>query len=210
MLSGLCTVSPEFTNLSRHLSAERAGSGECLGFLEERHNLMNALDITIAVIVGYCLVRGLFRGVIKEVTSIVGVFIAFYGAYTYYPVVGGWFSTLISNPAYRAITAFLLVFVTILLVVGVVGVVLRHIFKLASLGWADRVIGGVFAVVKGLLIVSVLLIALTAFLPKNAPVLRHSQLTPHIIATSETLVAAVPEDMKTSFRNKIKVLKESW
>jgi len=171
---------------------------------------MNALDITIAVIVGYCLVRGLFRGVIKEVTSIVGVFIAFYGAYTYYPVVGGWFSTLISNPAYRAITAFLLVFVTILLVIGVVGVVLRHIFKLASLGWADRVIGGVFAVVKGLLIVSVLLIALTAFLPKNAPVLRHSQLTPHIIAASETLVAAVPEDMKTSFRNKIKVLKESW
>lgn len=171
---------------------------------------MNALDITICLIVGYCLVRGLFRGIIKEITSIVGVLIAFYGAYSYYPLVSGWFSSLISNPAYLAIVGFILIFVVILLIVGVVGVILKHIFKAVSLGWADRVLGATFAVVKAVLIVSVLLIALTAFLPKNSPLLRHSRLTPHVIATAEALVAAVPAELKTKFRDKIKVLKESW
>ena len=171
---------------------------------------MNALDITICVIGGYCLVRGLFRGVIKEITSIVGVFIAFYGAYSYYPTVSNWFSRLVTDPAYLAIMSFISLFVVILLIVGIVGVILKHIFKLASLGWADRVLGGTFAFIKAILIISVLLIALTAFLPENSPVLRHSRLTPHVIAASETLVTAVPADMKAKFRNKIKVLKESW
>jgi membrane protein required for colicin V production len=171
---------------------------------------MNALDITICVIGAYCLVRGLFRGIIKEVTSIVGVFIAFYGAYSYYPIVSGWFSTVVSNTAYLAVISFVVVFSVILLFVGAVGVILKNVFKAAALGWADRILGGTFAVVKAILIVSVLLIAFTALLPKNAPLLQHSRLTPHVIATAETFVAAVPTDMKTQFRDKIKALKESW
>jgi membrane protein required for colicin V production len=64
--------------------------------------------------------------------------------------------------------------------------------------------------VKAILIVSVLLIALTAFLPKNAPVMTHSRIAPHVSATSEKLVAAVPLEMREEFRDKIKALKESW
>ncbi|MBW1983457.1 MAG: CvpA family protein, partial [Deltaproteobacteria bacterium] len=45
---------------------------------------MNTFDIIIAAIFGYCLVRGLFRGLIKELASIIGVLSGFYAAYTYY------------------------------------------------------------------------------------------------------------------------------
>jgi len=41
---------------------------------------MNALDVVIAVIVGFCLIRGIFRGLIKELSSIIGVFAGFYFA----------------------------------------------------------------------------------------------------------------------------------
>ena len=41
---------------------------------------MNILDILIAVIVGFCLVRGIFRGIIKELTSIVGVVAGFFAS----------------------------------------------------------------------------------------------------------------------------------
>ncbi|MGD9324868.1 MAG: CvpA family protein, partial [Desulfobacterales bacterium] len=34
---------------------------------------MNPFDIIIIVILGYSLVRGIFRGLVKEVSSIVGV-----------------------------------------------------------------------------------------------------------------------------------------
>ena len=39
---------------------------------------MNILDILIVVIVGFCLVRGIFRGIVKEITSIIGVFVGFF------------------------------------------------------------------------------------------------------------------------------------
>ncbi len=171
---------------------------------------MNALDIVICMIGGYCLIRGLFRGIIKEITSIVGVFIGFYVAYLYYPLVASWLSSLIANKSYLNIISFFLIFIIILLAVGFVGVILKHLFKTAALGWADRILGGTFAMVKAVLIISVLLIALTAFLPENSPLMKHSRLAPHISSASEKLVAGISEKMKQRFHDNIKALKESW
>lgn len=171
---------------------------------------MNALDITICIIAGFCLVRGLFRGIVKEVTSIAGVLVGFYGAYTYYPLLAGWLSQFIANRAYRCIISFFLAFIAIFLIIGFLGVILKHVFKATALGWADRILGATFAMVKALLIVSVMLVALTAFLPNNSPVMRHSRLAPYVSAASEKMVAAVPLDMKEKFRHNIKALKESW
>jgi len=171
---------------------------------------MNALDIAICIIAGFCLVRGLFRGIIKEVTSIVGVLIGFYGAYTYYPLIAKWLSQLITNRSYLYIISFFLAFTVIFLAIGFVGMVLKHVFKATALGWVDRVLGGAFAFVKAILIVSVLLIALTAFLPKNAPVMTNSRIAPHVSAASEKMVAAVPLEMKERFYDNIEALKESW
>lgn len=171
---------------------------------------MNALDIITALIVGFCLIRGIFRGIIKELTSILGVFIGFYAAYFYYPLIARWFSDLIANRSYAHVISFFLIFVTVLLAVGFVGMILRHLLKAAALGWADRVLGGTFAVVKAVLIVSVLLIVLTTFLPENAPVIKNSLLAPRVSAISEKLVAVVPGEMKDRFRNNIKALRMSW
>jgi membrane protein required for colicin V production len=178
--------------------------------LGEKALFMNALDIGICIIAGFCLVRGLFRGIIKEVTAIVGVLVGFYGAYTYYPLIAKWLSQLIANKSYLNIISFFIVFTVVFFTIGFLGVVLKHIFRSAAFGWADRILGGAFAMVKAILIVSVLLIALTAFLPKNAPVMTHSRIAPHVSATSEKLVAAVPLEMREEFRDKIKALKESW
>lgn len=171
---------------------------------------MNVLDIAICIIAGFCLVRGLFRGIVKEVTSIAGVLVGFYGAYTTYPQLAAWLRGFVSSPSYRYIIAFFVAFVSIYLVVGFVGVVLKHLFKAAALGWADRVLGGTFAMVKAVLIVSVLLVGLTAFLPKNASVITHSRIAPLVSGASEKLVAAVPPELKQKFNNNIKALRESW
>jgi len=171
---------------------------------------VNALDIITALIVGFCLIRGVFRGIIKELTSILGVFIGFYAAYIYYPILARWLSDLIANRSYSHIISFFLIFVTVLLAVGFVGMILRHLLKAAALGWADRFLGGTFAMVKAVLIVSVLLIALTTFLPENAPVIKNSLLAPRVSAISEKLVAVVPGEMKERFRNNIRALRISW
>jgi membrane protein required for colicin V production len=171
---------------------------------------MNALDMMIIVILAFCLIRGIFRGLIKELSSIIGVFAGFYAAYTYYDMIARLLTRWISNTAYLNILSFLIAFCLIFLLVGIIGVVIKYLLNIAFLGWLDRICGAGFGIVKGLLIVSVILIPLTTFLPKNAAVMKQSLLAPHVTMASEALVKIVPKDMKRQFEAKIKELKKSW
>ena len=171
---------------------------------------MNALDILICVIVGFCLIRGIFRGSIKELTSIVGVFVGFYVAYTYYHLPAKWLSQFVANESYLKIVGFFLTFTIFFLAIGLIGVLLKHLLKGASLGWTDRALGSILGLVKALLIVSVLLIPITTYLPKNSPVIKDSVLAPYVSMASDKIVAVVPKDMKQRFWNNVKALRTSW
>jgi membrane protein required for colicin V production len=89
-------------------------------------------------------------------------------------------------------------------------VIINYVLKLALLGWMDRFSGALFGALKGLLIVSVLLIALTAFLPKGSPFIKNSLLSPHITLISEKMAKVVSKDMKHAFMAKIVELKKIW
>ncbi|MFO7965632.1 MAG: CvpA family protein [Desulfobacterales bacterium] len=171
---------------------------------------MNPLDIIILVIVGFCLIRGIFRGLVKELASITGVIAGLYGAYTYYSHVGSLFSKWISNPAYRHILGFLLIFFFVLILVAAIGVLIKYVLKIAHLGWFDRIFGSGFGFIKGILIVSVIVFMLTTFLPKGTVIIRESQLARHAMVISEKFVLIVPDDMKKEFRSKFDALKKSW
>ncbi len=171
---------------------------------------MNILDILIGIIVGFCLVRGIFRGIVKEIASIVGVFVGFFAAYTFYPDVGGWLSGFFNDKSHLNIFSFLIIFTFMFLAVGFVGVILKNLLKGVALGWADRILGCTFGFVKAVLIVSVLLVSLTAFLPQKSPVIKDSFLAPHLSTLSEKMVGVVPEEMKKKFGDNIKALKDTW
>ena len=171
---------------------------------------MNPFDILVVVIVAFTLIRGVFRGLVKELSSIIGVLAGFYAAYTYYPdlatVLGRW----ISNVGYLNILSFLIIFSTILIIVSVMGVIIKYLLNIAFLGWMDRICGAGFGLIKGVLIVSILLISFTAFLPKGTPVIRDSLFAPHVARISENLAKVVSKTMKQQFNDKLSDLKRSW
>ena len=171
---------------------------------------MNPLDMIIIVIFGFCLIRGLFRGLIKELSSIVGVFAGFYAAYTYYSEVAGLLSRWIADKNYLNLLSFLIIFVVIFLIISILGIIIKYLMNIAYLGWIDRICGGGFGSIKAILISSVLLFALTTFLPKGTPVVRDSLLSPHVTFISERLAKIVSKDMKQQYRLKIKELKKTW
>ena len=171
---------------------------------------MNPFDIFIIIVVGYSLIRGLFRGLVKEVSSIIGVLGGFYAAYSYYPTVAKLLSGLIINPSYLNILSFLVIFCSILIVISILGVVIKYLMNVAFLGWVDRACGLGFGLIKGLLIVTVLFIILTTFLPKGAPLIKESVLAPHVIWISEKMVNVVSEEMKKDFFGKLDEFKKAW
>ena len=171
---------------------------------------MNPFDILIIVIIGYSLVRGIFRGLVNEVSSIIGVFGGFYAAYTYYKILAKLFSGLISDVAYLNILSFLIIFCGVLIVVSALGVIIKYLLNIAFLGWVDRIGGLIFGISKGFLIVSVLFISLTAFLPKGTAFIKNSVLAPHITWVSEKMVKVVSQEMKIDFMTKLGELKKAW
>lgn len=171
---------------------------------------MNPFDILIIVILGYSLIRGLFRGLVKEVSSVIGVFGGFYAAYTYYKLVADLLSGLIHDVSYLNILSFLVIFCSVLIVVSVLGVIIKYLLNIAFLGWVDRIGGVIFGVAKGILIVSVIFISLTAFLPKGSAFIKNSVLAPHVSWLSEKMAKVVSQEMKQDFMDKLGELKEAW
>ena len=171
---------------------------------------MNPFDILILVILGYSLVRGLFRGLVKEVSSLIGVLGGFYAAYTYYKVLAGLLAGLIHDTSYLNILSFLIIFCGVLIIVGVLGVIIKYLLNIAFLGWVDRIGGVVFGVLKGILIVSILFITLTAFLPKGTAFIKNSELAPHVSRISEKLAEVISKEMKLDFEAKLGELKKTW
>lgn len=171
---------------------------------------MNLFDMVCIIILGYCLVRGIFRGLIKELSSIVGVFGGFYAAYTYYMKVGKLFSSWISNTSYLNILSFLIIFCGVFIIISIIGVIIKYLLNIAFLGWVDHIFGAGFGAIKGILIVSMLLMILTAFLPKNTPLIKNSLLSPIIASVSGKMSKVVSKDMKREFVAKIEEYKKAW
>ena len=171
---------------------------------------MNPFDVFIILIMGYSIVRGLFRGLVKEVSSIIGVLGGFYAAYSYYPMVAKLLSGVIDDQSYLNILSFLIIFCGLLLIISILGVVIKYLLNVAFLGWVDRICGLGFGLIKGVLIVTVIFIILTTFLSKGAPIIKKSILAPHVIWISEKMVGLVSDDMKKDFFTKLDEFKKAW
>ncbi len=167
---------------------------------------MNTFDIVVIVIISFCLIRGLFKGVIGEMSGIIGVIAGFYGAYTYYPLITVYAEKWIENSGIRNLIAFFFLFCAILVMIGLISVLIRKFLKLVFLGWVDRTFGLVFGAAKGLLIVSVLFIMITTFLPKSSNVLAGSKFSPYIAKVSKAMTVFVSQNSKKDFLKQLEGL----
>ena len=171
---------------------------------------MNPFDILMITIMAYGVIRGIFRGLVREMASIVGVMGGFYAAYTYYPHMAKSVSPWIANPAYRNIISYLALFSVVVLIVGILAVVIKYLLNIAYLGWVDRVSGALFGGIKGVLVICVLFIVLTAFLSKGSPFIKNSAFSPYAATVSEVMAKVLSKDMKANFTMKIKDFRKSW
>lgn len=168
---------------------------------------MNLFDIITIAIIAFCLIRGAFKGLIGELSGIIGVVAAFYGAYTYYPLITGYAVKWIESAAIRNLLAFFLLFCAILVVIGLLSLIIRKILKLVFLGWVDRSFGLVFGAAKGALIMAVLFIMITNFLPNNSKILKSSVSAPYIAKVAENMTVFVSKNSRKDFMKKLEELK---
>jgi membrane protein required for colicin V production len=171
---------------------------------------MNGLDIAFIVILGYTLIRGLFRGLVKEFASIFGLILGFIAANAYYGQIMKVVQKVLANPQYAAILSYILIFLAVLGGIIFIGAGLRKLMEAVMLGWLDRLGGGALGAIKGGLVCSLLLFFLTMFMAPASPFLAESRLSPFVNQFAGRLVRLVPQEMKDTFGDKSQSLKKAW
>ena len=114
---------------------------------------MTWLDYAVAGVFAASLLVGAWRGLVREVLSILGWVIAFLAANLLAGPLGPFMPQVIPSPELRIAAAYLAVFVVALMVTALVGLLLSKIVKAAGLGGVDRMLGAIFGAARGLLIV---------------------------------------------------------
>jgi membrane protein required for colicin V production len=135
---------------------------------------MTWLDYAALVILLASVVWGIWRGLVREVISIASWVLAFLGANLFAGPLGDALPKALPTPEIRVAVAFVVVFIAILAVCALVSRMLSRLVHVAGLGELDRTLGGVFGVVRALLILlAFALVAGLTALPRQ-PVWRNS------------------------------------
>lgn len=129
---------------------------------------MTAFDLIVIGIVGLSTIIAFLRGFVRVVMSLVALVAAILAAIHLSPSVANMLPVLSDNPVTRYLAAFALIFIVVVLVGGLLGWLLSRAIRAIGLGFVDRLLGAIFGVARGVLIVviGVLLAGLTT-LPRQ-------------------------------------------
>jgi membrane protein required for colicin V production len=120
---------------------------------------MNTFDIIITAFLVFGFIRGLFKGLFVEVASLVALIAGIYGAIHFSNFIKDLLITRVSwEEKYITLVAFAITFIAIVLVITLIGKLFTKMADFASLGLLNKLLGGVFGVLKTGLIFSVILL----------------------------------------------------
>lgn len=123
---------------------------------------MNGIDIAILVILCGFLLKGLLRGLLKEVCSLAGLFVGSLLAFRYHGPLADALLKSVDLPAQIAVAiSFTVLFLTTMVFFLALGFLLSRFVKLLFLGGFNRLVGGVFGLSQGVLLLAVVLFALS-------------------------------------------------
>jgi len=135
---------------------------------------MNYIDIIILAVLAWALFRGFKNGLFIEIASIAALILGIWGAIRF-----SWFTEnkLVEyfdmQGQYLGLTAFIITFIVIVILIHFLARALDKLLKAVALGFAVRILGMAFALLKTILILSILFIFLNTldqklkFLPQE-------------------------------------------
>lgn len=130
---------------------------------------MTWLDIVIIVVIALSTLLSLFRGVVKEVLSLAVWVLSFWLAFRYSYPASRLLEGAVPYESVRMGTAFLLIFLVVLLTGMLLASLVSRLVRAGGLGFADRALGALFGALRGLVVAAVLvMVAALTPLAQNA------------------------------------------
>ncbi len=173
---------------------------------------MNILDIVIIAAVLFFLIRGIFRGIIREIGSLAGVVLGIWLGNLYHPQVADFLKSFLPPGKFLPLIAFALIFLLVLVICNVLGWLFKKLFQKIFLGWVDRILGAGLALIKGILLSYLIIVLVTFFVPRDSTLVKESRLAPVVISAYQAMVSLIPpgsqEKLEKTFKQKKEDLEE--
>jgi membrane protein required for colicin V production len=156
---------------------------------------MTAFDYVVLTVVGLSVLLSVWRGAIRELFALAAWIVAFFVAQIYGPGVAALLPGTIENASMRLLVGLVIVFLAVLIVAGLFALLLSKLIRAVGLGLADRALGGVFGLLRGMLVVLilVLLCGLTA-MPRQ-PMWREAMLSAPLEAAALAVKSYLPSEL---------------
>ncbi|HET9184306.1 MAG TPA: CvpA family protein [Candidatus Angelobacter sp.] len=167
---------------------------------------MNGLDWLILLIMLCSALLAAAQGFFFEVISLAGVVIGYLLAAWGYRRLAPWFLDYVKSTPVADLAGFLTIFLSVVIFAGVVARIARWMIHEAGLRWMDRALGAAFGFLRGMLIVTAALLAVTAFAPESHE-LAGSQLAPYFQVAGRGAIWLAPSEIRQKFRQGLEKLR---
>jgi membrane protein required for colicin V production len=173
---------------------------------------VNWLDYVLIAILLFSVVLSARKGFSREIIGLASAVFALVLGMWFYGLAGSVFIPYVSSTRVANLIGFLLVVCAVLLFGALLGWIVNRFLRTVGLSFFDRLLGGAFGLVRGLLVVVALLTAYMAFGPQvdskmvSISVV-HSRIVPYVLDASHLFVAIAPMELKSSFRKQYEQVK---
>ncbi len=168
---------------------------------------MTSFDIFVAVVLGFCLIFSLMKGLVREIFSLLAYAGGYLMAVKYQGSVAVVLMESIPSKPIAKLVAFAAIYIVTAIIISLMGKIAKGIlWSGTDLSTLDRILGGVVGLVKGV----VILVAITfplQFFPEVAKKFTKDSYTAPYLAKVLDFVSQDPGALKEKF-NELKEMKK--
>jgi len=140
---------------------------------------VTTLDYFILAILFISAGLGFIRGIIKEILSLIAFVAAFLGALNWGPLLAKFVGGILSfHPLLLSAISYVVVFIIVLLVVGMLNLLLSTLINKTGLTPADQGLGAIFGLLRGVVIILAMVVLANYTALQHEPWWNNSQLLP--------------------------------
>jgi len=160
---------------------------------------MNVIDYIILGILVISTGISFLRGFVREVLSLAAWILAMWIAVSFTPQVSVLIEHQINNESIRLVVAFLGLFIATLVVASLSNALIGQLVKKTGLSGTDRMVGLIFGLARGGVIVSVIVLVVGITEIPKEPWWQESMMLNHFETLAGWMKGNFPTDMSTKF-----------
>ena len=169
---------------------------------------MSLIDWAIIAVMLISVLVAAAQGFFFEIFSLAGTVVGYLFAAWEYWRLAPWYEPYVKSAAIANVAAFVTIFAFIVIIANIAGRLSRWAVHEVGLRWVDRLLGGAFGLVRAIVVITVLVMAVTTFMPQSKW-LETSELSRYFLLSARSASWLAPSDLRNKFREGVAFVRKT-